>query len=200
MCYINGKSGFEDFVDKNEFDEKVKLVLPTTIDRYNESRYFAQLLSALEPSEANIPQANWLLSAFFSAVISIREAAEIDITSRGISKSDFNKMDIAKEFYRPSHSPAPYENDPLAVNRMFRDIRNLRVHFAVSLVEVKDEKWSLLKIEQNIFLKLKRRQTTEQEATAFFEHEESSGLVKGLFQHLLVLSSIISNTVKGINA
>ncbi|HHF3021570.1 TPA: hypothetical protein ACPJ0R_004629 [Vibrio diabolicus] len=200
MCYINGKSGFEDLVDKNEFDEKVKLALPTAIDRYNESRYFAQLLSALEPNESNIPQANWLLSAFFSAVISIREAAEIDITSRGISKSDFNKMDIAKEFYLPSDSPDPYENDPLAVNRMFRDIRNLRVHFAVPLVEIKDGKWNLLKIEQNTFLKLKRRQTTEQETTAFFEYKESSSFIKGLFQHLFVLSLVISQTIKEINA
>ncbi|MCR9611964.1 hypothetical protein NB488_02840 [Vibrio alginolyticus] len=188
MRYV---SGFENQVVTSEFEGSELKKLPAAIDRFNESRYFAQQFANLDAKEENLPQANWFLSAYFAAVISIREAAELDMLNLGYSRQVFKSSSLAKETYMPSDGDVPSENDPVAINRIFKDIRNLRVHFALPLVSVVNNVFVLNTVTSESLRKLKRAQVTEAEAVKFNSFIETGDLNKLLFQHLYIQRQLI---------
>ena len=188
MRYV---SGFENQVITSEFEASELKKLPAAIDRFNESRYFAQQFANLDAQEENLPQANWFLSAYFAAVISIREAAELDMLNLGYSHQVFKNSSLAKETYMPSDGDVPSENDPLAINRIFKDIRNLRVHFALPLVSVVNNVFVLNTVTSESLRKLRRAQVTEAEAVKFNSFIETGDLNKLLFQHLYIQRQLI---------
>lgn len=188
MRYV---SGFENQVITSEFETSELKKLPAAIDRFNESRYFAQQFSNLDAKEENLPQANWFLSAYFAAVISIREAAELDMLNLGYSSQMFKNTSMAKETFMPSDGGEQSENDPLAINRMFKDIRNLRVHFALPLVNVVNSVFVLNYVTSESLHKLRRVQVTEAEAAQFHSFTKTSDLNKLLFQHLFIQRQLI---------
>ncbi|HCH5095975.1 hypothetical protein NDJ85_18980 [Vibrio parahaemolyticus] len=188
MRYV---SGFENQVITSEFESSELKKLPAAIDRFNESRYFAQQFANLDTKEENLPQANWFLSAYFAAVISIREAAELDMLNLGYSRQEFKNTSMAKETYMPSDGDEPSENDPLAINRMFKDIRNLRVHFALPLVSVVNNVFALNNVTSESLRKLRRAQVTEVEVAKFNSFIKTGDLNKLLFQHLYIQRQLI---------
>src|SRR5262249_38557189 len=82
-----------------------------------------------------IDRVNWYISAHLVAVISIREGAEFDFQKVRL-RDKFEDSEIAKEFYLKSNAENALERDPLSVNRAYRDLRNLRVHFSISIVSL----------------------------------------------------------------
>jgi hypothetical protein len=106
---------------------------PAACDRLREAWFFAEKVLELPPDEDNYPAADWYVSAYLAAFTGIRDAAASDFESAGLGES-FQTSELATEFFLRSDARVALDRDPLAANRAFWDLRNLRVHYAVPLV------------------------------------------------------------------
>jgi hypothetical protein len=127
-------SGFYELLQRTEIETSARKLLPHTYDLFEEARFFIQLLASLEPCDSNLAPANWCVGAHLGAYVSINDAAKYDFEN--LDKEYFGTV-LQKEFYLTSNNPDPTSRDPVAINRLYRDLRNIRVHFGESLVEVK---------------------------------------------------------------
>jgi ribosomal protein S15P/S13E len=126
-------------LQKLQIDGSLRSLLPRACDRFEEARFFVQLLASLEPSNDNRDVANWCLGAHFSAYIGIDHASKHDIASDG-SRDEYASTSLSKEFWLRSNDTNPWSRDPLAINRLYRDLRNIRVHVGEKLVDVDDRR------------------------------------------------------------
>src|SRR5438046_1339769 len=125
----------------------------------------------------------------------------------------FENSAIAKEFFLESDAPRGGERDPLAVNKAYRDLRNLRVHHAISLVVRKRktllydladspncpnprQRWFLRPIQIAEHGKLTKPQLSLAEVSRFNEWLGQRTLGEVVYQHLMVLSMVIGATEK----
>lgn len=108
--------------------------LPLAADRYEEAVHFAELAIAVAPEEGNLAKANWYFGAHLSATLGIVEAARCDFANAGLSGAGFQKTPIAGECYLTPDHPDPWKNDPLALSRAYKEMRNVRTHYGTSLI------------------------------------------------------------------
>jgi hypothetical protein len=131
------RAGFYSWLQKYQFDPQIREVLPRAWDRLSEAWFFVELLASLKPCDANRDAANWSLGAHISAYIGIDHAAKHDFASLGV---DYAGTPLQREFWLRSNDSDPYWCDPLGVNRLYRDLRNIRVHTGETLVHIDDRK------------------------------------------------------------
>ena len=134
---IVDSGGFYKLLQEVEISSSTRKLLPRTCDRFEEARFFVQLLASLEPCEANRDTANWCLGAYLAAYIGTNDAAKHDFEK---NRERYDVTSLAKEFWLKSNDPDPLLRDPLAINRLYRELRNIRIHFGENLVEVKTKK------------------------------------------------------------
>jgi hypothetical protein len=107
--------------------------LPSACGRFEEARFFAQLLTSFEICEANQDAANWCLGAHLVAYIGINDASEHDF---GVIGRQYKEAPLQKEFGLKLSDPNPFFRDPVAINKLYRDLRNIRTHLGERLLEV----------------------------------------------------------------
>lgn len=107
--------------------------LPATADRYYESVHFAELAISLDPLEDHAARVNWYASAHMAAYIGIFDAAKRDLQRREIA---FESSPLYKERNANPETSDPRYKDPINANHLYRAIRNLRVHFGISVVSL----------------------------------------------------------------
>jgi len=199
-------SGFWKLTKGISFTKQVLEVLPATCDRFNESRYFIKLLSELQEIEENLTEANWIISGHLAAVISILDAAEVDFDSAG--RKWGKEIDIANENFLRSDTEISFDRDPLAINQAYRDIRNLRVHYAIpvvclgknKLLELSgftgiSETWYFCKIYYKKHQKLRsRKKMGNNEIHNFNNYIQQKPLITLASHHLYILYRAICDT------
>ncbi len=126
-------NGFYGMLQRTEIDSSVRQLLPSACDRFEEALFFVQLLMSLEVCEANQDAANWCLGAHLVAFIGINDAAEHDFDVIG---RNYKESSIKKEFGLKSSDADPFLRDPVAIYKIYRDLRNIRTHFGERLLEV----------------------------------------------------------------
>ena len=126
-------NGFCGLLQRTEINSSVRQFLPSACGRFEEARFFAQLLTSLEVCEANQDAANWCLGAHLVAYIEINDAAEHDF---GVIGRQYKEAPLQKEFGLKLSDPNPFLRDPVAINKLYRDLRNIRTHFGERLLEV----------------------------------------------------------------
>jgi len=209
-------SGFAAQVARVTFDQLARERLRATCDRWFEARFFVQQVANVPVEESQVALVNWYGSAHFAATIAIRDAARTDFEQLNRNEDIFSSSAIAQEFFLTSGSPEPGARDPLAINKVYRDLRNLRIHHAQPLIYLQTRvllpdisashgqmpegrpRWFLRPLDFSILRRLQCRQMSEAEVTRFNEWIETRPLVTVLFQHLYVLSKAIEETAESM--
>lgn len=212
MCILQETDGFSELVTHFKFADEVKKFLPNTLDRFSEARFFAHLAANIDAEISFSQEITWLTGAYLAAMVSIRDAAHIDF--KKIDKvSKFDESDIAKEFFLPTNSANRLDCDPLGINRAFRNLRNLRVHYSIPLVVLEpcvllvdvgaDKRdifrWFLRPLDPVEQTWLSRGGKNgplleTNEITRFNEWLIHKTLSASLYQHLLILAVAINST------
>ncbi len=208
--------GFLEQVTNFNFAGEVKKFLPATLDRFLEACFFAHLAVNVDAKSSSFDEVNWCTSAHLAAMVSIRDAARTDFKNIG-KESKFEESVIAKEFFLSTDSANRADCDPLGINRAFRNLRNLRVHYSISLVVLEPHvlladigadkqgifRWFLRPldpVEQKWLTAHKNKQGNKEpllkatEITRFNEWLLHKTLGATLYQHLLVLAGAINST------
>jgi hypothetical protein len=197
-------AGFYGMLQRTEIESSVRKLLPSACDLFEEARFFLQLLTSLEVCEANRDAANWCLGAHLVAYIGINDAAEYDF---GVIGRLYREAPLQKEFGLKSSDPNPFLRDPVAINKLYRDLRNIRTHFGERLLEVTKHmqlvdigaggqeaglsRWYLRDLKALNFDRLRKRNVTEFEIQKITEFYNRTPLVATLCQSLVVMAKII---------
>jgi hypothetical protein len=204
--------GFGPLVHDAAFGPEVASLMPATRDRFCEARFFAQLAQEVSAGPDQSEIVNWFVSAHLAATIGIWDAARSDF-ERLDRMRDFKSSAVAREFFLRSDDSDPLFRDPLAMNRAYRDLRNLRVHHAKTIVILDtrvllddvtagrgtplssgEPRWYLWQISAEDLRLLRRCHLREAELPRFNEWVSSRPLATVLMQHLWVLHGVISDT------
>lgn len=142
----------------------------------------------------------------------IKDAGERDFANLE-RRDDFATSSLSKEFWLGSNDPDPWAREPLAVNRLYRDLRNIRVHFGEQLVTISNRvqlgdlsdgretglpRWYLVHLESRRLDVLDNRQTTEFEIHKLNQFLKHRTLVSFLSQNLMVMVKAVSDTANQI--
>ena len=203
--------GFWDQIKSFTFESATEQDLPRACDRFYEARYFLERLISIPRHEDFTAQANWHVGAILGAFISIRDAARADFGEA--SRSDFNRSDLGREFYLRSDDRNEIYRDPVAINRAYRDLRNLRVHQAIQLVVLEQRmltydlasdpadapraRWffrPIVPAEHDLLGD--KKLLTPVEIQKFNTYHEKRTIVGSVSQHLRVMRGVISTTAK----
>jgi hypothetical protein len=210
-------AGFRQSLPHLRWTEDEARLLPATTDRAREAEFFGTLAADTPPVAEYADVVNWHMSAFVSAVTGIRDACGTDFERLG-RKAEFEQAPLAGEFFLSHVDPNPLLRDPVAINRALWDLRNLRVHYAIPLVELHTHKldqdlyanpeatagaprWYLRPIkEDEIRLLRNAKLDTTSAQTAFNRWVGRHPLPQLVFQHLCNLSIAIRSTAEALNA
>jgi len=178
--------------------------LPHTCDLFEEARFFIQLLASLRPCDSNLAAANWCVGAHVGAFIGIDDAARHDFENLG------RQNVLHEEFFLKSNDISPMLRDPVAVNRLFRDLRNIRDHFGQGLVELRttmqlpdiakkklvgSPRWYLKPFDALRLDRLQKPRVSEFELRKFLEFYMRTTLLQLLCQNMVVMASAIQREV-----
>jgi hypothetical protein len=210
--------GFGSLLDRIEFPKPLVALLPSTVDRFLEARFFAKEASSIQPCSESIQVVNWHVSACIAAVIAVRDAGQTDFEKLG-RPTEFADSVLAQEFYLSSTVADPNFRDPLAVNRAYWDLRNLRVHYAIPLVELRTRvleediadnpavfpdagapRWFLRPLMESEQRLLKRPQVLREELEKFNLWVDTRPMQAVLSQHLVMLASAVTRTSRALAA
>jgi hypothetical protein len=123
--------GWRQLVDELELPHEVRTLLPSVSDRFNEARHFLTLACELPRHSSYLQHANWYAGAHMSAVISIRGAVKTDYRKLGLAHDN---SALYREFDLRTDTDGGADRDPVAINRAYRELRNLRIHHGAMLV------------------------------------------------------------------
>jgi hypothetical protein len=205
-------SGFGRLLDNVCFAPTALEKLPATCNLFYEARFFAQLAARVPAVTDQTNAVNWYASACITAMIAVRDAAKHDFAMLGREHA-FDQSAIAMEFFLRSDNLDPALRDPLAVNRVFRELRNLRVHYGKPLVLLKTRvlesdiarnpsvgsnagqpRWFLRPLAHTERKLLKKKHLTDEEVDRFNKAVDTRPLATVLAQHLYVLSGAVERT------
>jgi hypothetical protein len=204
---IDAGAGFYLWLKDFRLEPKLAGQFPGIYDRFEEARYFLESLVTLKPCDACRDAANWFLGAHLSAFIGIDDAARHDFTSLG---REYTNTPLSNEFWLRSNDPDPSVRDPLAVNNLCRDLRNLRVHFAEKLVEVRNRillsditrgrdpglpRWYLRQLDALNLSRLKSQRLSEFEIHKLNKFLDHKPLVSFLSQNMMVMARTINESL-----
>ena len=204
------ETGFYEHLEKFRPDAQLAEQFPCVYDRFEEARFFLQLLACLEPHQTNCEVANWCLGAHLSAYIGIDDAAKRDFGHLG---RDYENTGLAAEFRLASNDPDPWLRDPLAVQRFYRDLRDLRIHYAEKLVQVGSRRqlsdiekgsgaglarWYLKQLGIHSLSKLRKTKLrlSEFELRKLSKYLEPKPLISFLSQNMVVIAGAINEAAK----
>lgn len=205
-------SGFWGLTEDIVITPSQKLLLPAALDSFESARYFARGIFTLEPNNYNLQAANWNMNAHLAAVISIDDLANNDFKRIGKS-AKYKNSTIGKEFFLLSNDSIALERDPLAINRVYRILRNLAVHYGTPIIEYRNpilemdnekapNRWFFCQIDKNLVNQsLSHRKSkkapliTDVEIDKFNEYAEKKTLTNIIGQHLYVLFRALKETI-----
>lgn len=205
-------NGFAAKVAGVTLDRLALKLLPATCDRWFEARFFAQQVASVPAEESHVALVNWYGGAHFAATIAIYDAAKTDFEQLNRDKNVFRSSVLAQEFFLASDAPEPRFRDPLAVNRAYRDLRDLRVHYAQLLIYLQTRvllpdisaargqepkgrpRWFLHSLDPSNLKRLREPKISDTEAALFNDWIHTRPLLTIIFQHLYVLSGAIEET------
>jgi hypothetical protein len=124
--------GWSEVLERLTFPPEVPRLLPSVCDRFEEAKHFLLLTSDLAADIANVQRANWYAGAHISAVIAIDDAVKADY---GRGRKRLQDSALKREFYLRPGSEIAEDRDPVGINRAYRELRNLRVHYGERVVE-----------------------------------------------------------------
>jgi hypothetical protein len=212
-------SGWGRLVDEVSFEAVIAERLPAACDRFYEARFFGQLARRVPAEIGHTAIVNWYVSAHVTAAIAVRDAAKADFKTLG-RMDEFEQSELAMEFFLRSDALDPNLRDPLAVNRAYRDLRNLRVHHAKTLVQLRtrvleadiaknpavspddaEPRWFLNPLDaQERLLLGKKAHVAEEELDGFNRWVDTRPLATVLCQYLFVLAGAIERTGRSFTA
>lgn len=183
--------------------------LAACVDRFFEARFFLGELITLPVERDSLGPATWYLSAHLAAVISIEDAGAADFRRLGI-EDRFRNSPLGLEFRLRSDDTDPITRDPLSTNRAYRDLRNLRVHHSVPLIELADRvlepaiqanvldsgelRWFMRPIQLSEHSQLRSKALTQREIERLNEYWRTRPLVSFLAQHLYTMHGVLIAT------
>lgn len=192
----------------------VARLLPATIDCVREAEFFGTLAADVVPTPDHAAHVNWYMSAFASALSGVRDACKTDFKRSG-RIAEFEQSPLAQEFFLAHDDPDPLPRDPMASNRAFWDLRNLRVHHAVPIVELHSHileediaenpraptgapRWYLRSIRADEIRLLQNPKLTDGAVETFNGYVARHPLAVVVFHHLYVLSNAIHSSAGGL--
>lgn len=191
------------------FDAPTHEILPRACDRFYEARYFAERAADTPCDLSRVSEVNWNLSAHVAAVLGIWDAARADCDSVG-ALDVFDQSAVHREFFLSAGMNTPAdERDPVAINRAYGDLRNLRVHFGVQLVDAIEcvlpldvgtnraqprPRWFLLEVSPQDLSRLRRPRLDPESMVLFNRWVGTRPLADIVAQHLYVLSFSLPKT------
>jgi hypothetical protein len=209
VMYLEAR-GFDLIVHQQDFADNTRMLFPKSVDRYFEACYFAHRFAELEPTVETVALANWISGAHVTAVSSIRDAARSDYRGR-YEQLPFDDLPIAKEFFLSPSDPHPQQRDPVAANRVYGDLRNLRIHHGRPVVELRetilDQDLAVTSgaprprpryyfaplLAQDLRL-LPKPRTSPDDATLFNDWASRRAAIAVMYQHLIVLHASLEET------
>ena len=108
-------------------------LLPSTCDRFEEARHFLWLTANLPAESKNLQRGNWYAGFHISATIGIRDALQADYGRRN---EQYKRSVLYREFFLRPDAENAEDRDPVGINRAYRELRNLRVHYAAPVIEL----------------------------------------------------------------
>jgi hypothetical protein len=202
--------GFWEAVYGDPLHEQTKRLMPTVSDRFEESVFFAKRALEQPRTEDFCNEVTWYLGAHLSAFISIRDAGRIDYESAG---RPFEGSPLAREL------KLQLNEDPLSANKAYRDLRNLRIHFAVPLVVLSrkvlvfdiarqpvgaeligEARWYFRPLAWEEVRCLKTPQLSELEVARFNRYLRDRPIIDVMGQMLLVVQQVITESARQLDA
>lgn len=198
---VDESAGWRGWLQKNMSRHRNERdLLRAAMDRVLEAQFFAEHATQVNPSPQCIDQVNWFLSAFVAALSGVRDAAKADFYRIGHAAA-FEHSAIAREFFLVHDDPDPMRRDPRAFNRAFWDMRNLRVHYAVPIVELRTHllaydlaenprarkgapRWYVRPIDPAEIRQLRKPQISAEGLSRFNDYVSRRPLADVLYHHL----------------
>jgi len=181
-------------------------VLPFASDCYLESLHFATCALAIPPAEQSLREINWYVSAHIAAYISIFDAARHDMKVRG-GAIRFEATPLHKELTASSTASTPSFRDPVNANRLYRAIRNLRVHYGRSLVTLDTRPivaeyphWYFREVEPAQYRLLRNAPLSDDELCAFNEYLHKDTLIDVFGRMLAIIHTSLTETAAIISS
>jgi hypothetical protein len=147
-----------------------------------------------------------------SAVISIRDAAEVDSANNGLVI--FKALPIAQEFFLKPDDPDPVLRDPIGINRAYREYRNLRTHRGFQVVSlghrilVRDlahpgealPRWFFMPLEGSDLEGLRKPLLTLQQREQFNYFAKDKSFIELAAHHLYLMGRALQKSVDPIRS
>ena len=181
--------------------------MPASSDRFDEAIFFAKRALEEPAHHSNINELNWLVGAHLTAFIGITDAAKIDYERAG---REFRCSPFELEV-----KLLPDE-DPVSANRAYRDLRNLRTHFAVPLVVLEQrclvydiargegdrpkERWYFKRVDWELVRQLNKPRLCELDVVRFNRYLNHHPIIDVMGQMLFVAYAVLNQSARELDA
>jgi hypothetical protein len=176
--------------------------LPSTADRYLESVHFAELALSIPPEGKQAARINWYASAHMAAYIGIFDAAKYDVQKMH-SHVRFEDTPLYKEMTASPQNEDFLYRDPINATKLYRALRNLRVHFAIPMIVL--DKRELVSSEPHWYVRfsdpptyrmLRRARLTDLDLRKYNEYLQKETIIDVFARMLAIIRENIDETAK----
>src|SRR6266478_3184019 len=176
--------------------------LPSAADRYSESLHFAELALAIPPEGERAACINWYASAHMSAFIGIFDAAKHDVQKMH-SHVKFDDTPIYKEMQASPQNADFLYRDPINATKLYRALRNLRVHFAIPMIVLdtrqlvsSEPHWYVRLIDSPTYRMLNNARLTDLDLRKYNEYLQKETIIDVFARMLAIIRENIDETAK----
>jgi len=180
--------------------------LPSVADRYLESVHFAELALSIPPDPEQAARINWYASAHMAAYIGIFDAAKSDVKKMH-SHVKFEHTPLYKEMSASPHNKDFLYRDPINATKLYRALRNLRVHFAVPMIVLdtrelvsSEPHWYVRFIDPPTYSMLDRAPLTDLDLRKYNEYLHKETIIDVFARMLAIIRENIDETAKFVAA
>jgi len=200
--YKGVQHGFWPHFVRNALSPAALANLPSTADRYLESVHFAELALSIPPERELAARINWYASAHMAAFIGILDAAKHDVQQMH-SSIKFEDTPVYKEMQASPQNPDFLYRDPINATRLYRALRNLRVHFAVPMIVLETRQlvsnephWYVRLIAPPTYRKLNKARLTDLDLGKYNEYLQKETIIDVFARMLGIMRENIDETAK----
>jgi hypothetical protein len=176
--------------------------LPAATDRYSESQHFAELALSIPPAPKEAARINWYASAHMAAYIGIFDAAKYDVKKMH-SRTRFEQTPLYKEMSASPQNENLHYKDPVNATKLYRALRNLRVHFAIPMIVLDTRKlvsnephWYVRLIDPPTYKMLDRSTLTDFDLGRYNEYLQKETMIDVFARMLAIIRENIEETAK----
>jgi hypothetical protein len=176
--------------------------LPSAADRYLESVHFAELALSVPPEREQAARINWYASAHMAAYIGIFDAAKHDVHKMH-SHVKFEDTPLFKEMGASPQNDDFLYRDLVNATKLYRALRNLRVHFAVPMVVLdkrelvsSEPHWYVRFIDPPTYRMLQRTRLTDLDLRKYNEYLHKETIIDVFARMLGIIRENIDETAK----